>query len=103
MVNELMEHFKEQSVVNFISLLGESQYTARCLLSCSKYFRMLKRLVFFWTQQGMFSAAPNELGRFKLDVRQNMARYVLSNSKPFGLLPKTSPHYANIFLWSRKN
>lgn len=42
----------------------------------------------------MFSAAPNELGRFKLDVRQNMARYVLSNSKPFGLLPKTSPHYA---------
>lgn len=36
MVNELMEHFKEQSVVNFISLLGESQYTARCLLRNKK-------------------------------------------------------------------
>ena len=46
------------------------------------------RHVFFWTQQGMFSAAPNELSCFKLDVRRNMARYVLSNSKPFGLLPK---------------
>ena len=46
MVNELMEHFKEQSAVNFISLLGESQYAARCLLSRSKYFWMLKRLVF---------------------------------------------------------
>ena len=46
------------------------------------------RLVFFWTQQGMFSAAPNELSCFKLDVRRNMARYILSNSKPFGLLPK---------------
>ena len=59
MVNELMEHFKEQSVVNFISLLGESQYTARYVFS-----------------------------RFKLDVHRNMARYVLSNSKRFGLLRK---------------
>ena len=46
-------------------------------------------VVFFWTQQGMFSAALNELSRFKLDVRRNMARYVLSNSKLFGLFPKT--------------
>ena len=49
-------------------------------------------LVFFRTQQGLFSAALNELSRFKLDVRRNMARYVLSNSKRFGLLPKTLPH-----------
>ena len=103
MVNELMEHFKEQSVVNFISLLGESQYTARCLLSRSKYFRMLKRLVFFQTQQGMFSAAPNELSRFKLDVHRNMARYVLSNSKRFGLLPKTLPHSVGFSLRSQEN
>ena len=60
-------------------------------------------LVFFRTQQGMFSAAPNELSRFKLDVRRNMARYVLSNSKPFGLLPKTLPHSANFSLRSRKD
>ena len=103
MVNELMEHFKEQSVVNFISLLGESQYTARCLLSRSKYFRMLKRLVFFQTQQGMFSAVSNELSRFKLDVHRNMARYVLSNSKRFGLLPKTLQHSAKLSLRSRDN
>ena len=60
-------------------------------------------LVFFRTQQGMFSAAPNELSRFKLDVRRNIARYVLSNSKPFGLLPKTLPHSANFSLQSREN
>ena len=59
-------------------------------------------LVFFRTQQGMFSAALNELSRFKLDVRRNMARYVLSNSKPFGLLPKSLPHYANFSLRSRE-
>lgn len=47
MVNELMEQFKEQSVVNFISLLGESQYTARCLLSHSKYFLIPKGLCSF--------------------------------------------------------
>lgn len=39
----------------------------------------------------------------KLDVRRNMARYVLSNSKPFGLLPKTLPHSANLSLRSREN
>ena len=61
------------------------------------------RLVFFWTQQGMFSAARNEWSRFKLDVRRNMARYVLSYSKLFGLLPKTLPHSANFSLRSRKN
>ena len=61
------------------------------------------RLVSFLTQQGMFSAARNELSRFKLDVRRNMARYVLSNSKPFGLLPKTLPHSANFSLRSRDN
>ena len=60
-------------------------------------------LVFFRTQQGMFSAALNELSRFKLDVRRNMARYVLSNSKRFGLLPKTLPHSANFSLRSREN
>ena len=59
--------------------------------------------VFFRTQQGMFSAALNELSRFKLDVRRNMARYVLSNSKRFGLLPKTLPHSANFSLRSREN
>ena len=37
-----------------------------------------------------------------LDVRRNMARYVLSNSKPFGLLPKTLPHSANFSLRSRE-
>ena len=42
------------------------------------------RLVFFWTQQGMFSAAPNELSRFKLDVRRNMAKYVLSTQNLSG-------------------
>ena len=57
-VNELMEHFKEQSVINFIALLSESHYTAR---------------------------------------------YVLSNSKRFGLLPKTLPNSTNISLRSRKN
>ena len=60
------------------------------------------RLVFFWTQQGMFSAAPNVLSCFKLDIRRNMARYVLSNSKPSGLLPKTLPHSANFSLRSRE-
>ena len=74
MVNELMEHFKEQSVVNFISLLGESQYTARYVFS-----------------------------RFKLDVHRNMARYVLSNSKRFGLLPKTLPHSVSFSLRSQEN
>ena len=51
----------------------------------------------------MFSAAPNELSRFKLDVHRNMARYVLSYSKPFGLLPKTLPHSSNVPLRSQEN
>ena len=89
--------------MDFISLLGEPQYTIRSLLNCSKYYRMNKRLVFFGTQQGMFSAARNELSRFKLDVRRDMARYVLSYSKPFGLLPKTLPQSANFSLRSRNN
>ncbi len=76
---------------------------ARCFLSDFIHFLLLKRLVFFRTQQGMFSAARNELSRFKLDVRRNMARYVLSNSKLFGLLPKTLPHSANLSLQSRDN
>lgn len=77
MVNELMEHFKEQSVVNFISLLGESQYTARwsfelleifsdaqkacVLLNTARYgFQPLQmnwaasNLMFARTWQGMF-------------------------------------------------
>ena len=34
--DELIEQSKEQSVVNFISFLGESHYTARYLFSRSK-------------------------------------------------------------------
>ena len=68
----------------------------------SNMLRCDQRLVFFRTQQGMFSAAQNKWSRFKLDVRRNMARYVLSNSKPFGLLLKSLPHYANFSLRSRE-
>ena len=39
----------------------------------------------------------------KACVLLNTARYVLSNLKPFVLLPKTLPNSANLFLQSRKN
>ena len=47
--------------------------------------------------------AKQELSRFKLDVHRNMARYVLSNSKRFGLLPKTLPHSVSFSIRSQEN
>ena len=41
-----------------------------------------------------------QVGKMK---SRKIARYVLSNSKPFGLLPKTLPHSANLSLRSRDN
>ena len=51
----------------------------------------------------MFSANPNELSRFKLDIRKNMARCILSPPKHIELLARTLPHSSNILFRSEKN